>query len=75
MLNIESGECPTGKHGFWFKKITNLHRRISEDPQECLNRGVVPDWLTIGRTLLIMKERREGKGGKGREGLQIIIDL
>ena len=51
---------PDGVQGFWFKKLTAFHERIAKHLQECLNSGIVPDWLTLGRTVLIMKDRRKG---------------
>ena len=52
---------PDGVNGFWFKKLTNLHQRIGELLQECLTKGIVPEWLTIGRTVLIMKDKKKGR--------------
>ena len=52
---------PDGVHGFWFKKLTNLHSRIAEHMQDCLQDGSVPDWLTVGRTVLILKDRNKGR--------------
>ena len=52
---------PDGVHGFWFKKLSNLHIKLTEFLQEALDTGIVPDWMTLGRTVLIMKDRSKGR--------------
>lgn len=47
---------PDGIQGFWFKKFPSLHDRIADGFQECLTQGSVPDWMTVGRTSLFMKD-------------------
>ena len=51
---------PDGVQGYWFKKFTHLHGRISEHLQECIEIGLVPEWMTTGRTSLIRKDQEKG---------------
>ena len=51
---------PNHVQGFWFKKATSLHPKIKQHLQECMNAGAVPTWMTEGRTVLIMKDKRKG---------------
>ena len=51
---------PDGVHGYWIKNFANLHERISEQLNGCLEMGVVPEWMTKGRTCLILKDRSKG---------------
>ena len=37
---------PDHVQGFWFKKVTNLHPKLKQHLQECVNAGQVPTWLT-----------------------------
>ena len=46
--------------GFWLKNFTSLHTCISNKLQSCLDTGIVPDWMTKGETLLIMKDPEKG---------------
>ena len=46
--------------GFWIKNFTSLHTRIANNLQSCLDTGNVPDWMTKGRTTLIMKDPEKG---------------
>ena len=51
---------PDGVHGFWYK-LLKLHGRIATELQNTLRSGTVPEWLTIRRTVLIMKDSEKGK--------------
>ena len=51
---------PDKVQGFWFKRFTSLHSRLSEHLQYCLEEGKVPEWMTLGRTVLIQKDTRKG---------------
>ena len=51
--------APDGAQGFWFKRMTNLHDRLSKQLQACLNNGIVPPWMTKCRTVLIMKDSKK----------------
>ena len=46
--------------GFWLKNFRSMHGRMLIQLNECLNKGNVPNWMTKGRTILIMKDKDEG---------------
>ena len=46
--------------GFWLKNFTSLHTCIANNLQSCLDTGIVSDWMTKGRTILIMKDPEKG---------------
>ena len=48
--------------GFWLKDFRSLHERLCGQLNKCLLEGNVPDWMTKGRTVLIMKSKGEGNG-------------
>ena len=50
--------------GFWLKNFTSLHCRIANQLQSCLDNGIVPVWMTKGRTFLIMKGPEKGETAK-----------
>ena len=52
---------PACMQGYWLKKFTPLHERIATQLNECLFLRSVPEWLTKGRTVLVVKNK--GKGG------------
>ena len=47
-----------GVQGFWFKKFTNVHKAISL--QDCLVKGEVPEWMTLGRISLFQQDPAKG---------------
>ena len=51
---------PDGVQGFWFKKLTSLHVVLTDALRECVESGVVPEWMTKGRTVLIQKDPANG---------------
>ena len=51
---------PDGLQGYWIKSFTACHERIAIQLQECLDLGELPNWLTKGKTVLIMKEKEKG---------------
>ena len=51
---------PDGVQGFWFKKFTSVHVAITDRLQDCLQSGDVPEWMTVGRTSLFMKDAAKG---------------
>ena len=52
---------PDGVQGFWIKKLTNCHKRISEQFGVLVNgQEDIPEWLTTGRTVLCLKDRSKG---------------
>jgi len=42
-------------HGFWIKHIMNLHSQIAVHFQSVLMNGP-PEWMTAGRTVLVVKD-------------------
>ena len=46
-------------HGFWIKHLSNLHSRIAAQLQYVFINGP-PDWMTVGRTVLVVKEAEKG---------------
>ena len=46
--------------GFWLKRFTNLHERVTMQLNECLRKGIVAKWMTKGRTILIIKDPQKG---------------
>ena len=52
---------PDRVHGFWYEKLSKRHGKIATELQKTLERGTVPEWLKIGRTILIMKDVKKGK--------------
>ena len=51
---------PDGLQGYWIKAFDACHQRITIQLQQCLDTGEVPDWLTQGKTTLIMKDKEKG---------------
>ena len=52
---------PDGVQGVWLKKLTSLHGRIAEQLDDVLNgRKVVPEWMTLGKTILCLKDPDKG---------------
>ena len=49
-----------GIHGFWFKKFTSNHDRLTLEISRCLQGAQVPEWMTKGKSGLIQKERSKG---------------
>ena len=51
---------PDGLQGFWFKSFTSYIERITLQLQDCLTTSQNPEWFTIGRTTLILKNKEKG---------------
>ena len=51
---------PDGVQGFWFKRLHVMHDRISKHLQSCLDDSDVPEWMTKGKTVLIVKDPQKG---------------
>ena len=47
---------PDGLQGFWIKNFSALKDRIVRQLNWCLQDNSVPDWMTRGRTVLIVKD-------------------
>ena len=51
---------PDGLQGYWIKTFTSCHERIATQLQLCLEMNETPDWLSTGKTALIMRDREIG---------------
>ena len=49
-----------GIHGFWFKKFTSIHGRLTKEMNRCLKGAQVPEWMTKEKTSLIQKDPSKG---------------
>ena len=49
-----------GVHGYWIKMLVSMHERIAFHLQSCTTRGEGPDWMTTGRTVLLLKDKSKG---------------
>ena len=47
-------------HGYWFKLLNCLHTIIAKRPNHLLQTGSIKDWMTTGKTTLLMKNEEEG---------------
>ena len=51
---------PDNVQGYWLKNLTLLHDKLLAHLQDCQDYGVVSDWLTKGRAVLIHWIRARG---------------
>ena len=51
---------PDNVQGYLLKNLTPLHDRLVVCLQDCLDSGLVPDWLTRGRAVLMQKDKAKG---------------
>ena len=51
---------PDGVHDYWIKMLVSMQERIALHLQSCITRGEVPDWMTTGRTALLLKDKSKG---------------
>ena len=51
---------PDGLQGYWLKKFTSCTDRIAEQLQVCLDTSVVPNWMTLKKTVLIVEDKDRG---------------
>ena len=52
---------PDGVQGFWLKNFTKLHERLSAQLQEIISTSGRPQaWMTMGRTVLVVKDSTKG---------------
>ena len=49
-----------GLQGFWLKRFTATHRKLVQQLDICLQENHLPDWMTKGRTVLIVKDKEIG---------------
>ena len=54
------GAGPDKIQGFWLKSFTALHGVLAAALNECIEVGDVPGWLVEGRTILVMKDSKNG---------------
>ena len=54
------GAGPDKIQGFWLKSFTALHGVLAAALNECVEVGDVPGWLVEGRTILVMKDSKNG---------------
>ncbi|KAM8953113.1 alpha-2-HS-glycoprotein [Pelodytes ibericus] len=56
--NMESWTTPSLDmiHAYWLRKLTAIHEYLAAQMNHLLVAGCHPDWLTQGRTVLIMKD-------------------
>ena len=52
---------PDGVQGYWLKNFKSLRPMIAALLNEVVQTGMVPVWLTTGKTTLIVKDRSKGK--------------
>ena len=58
-LNNWKATGPDCIHNFWIKHLSSLHPRLANHIQTVIS-GEIPDWLTLGRTVLLMKSKEVG---------------
>ena len=51
---------PDMVQSFWLKRFKSLGKRIAWQLNDCLSNGKSPEWMTSGRTVLIMKDINKG---------------
>ena len=51
---------PDALQGYWLKNFSSLKERIARQLNECLQQNSVSDWMTKGRTVLVMKDKDQG---------------
>ena len=49
-----------GLNAFWLKHFSSLHESIALQLMECLTTSSLPEWMTTGRTYLLMKDPVKG---------------
>ena len=51
---------PDNVQGFWLKSMKKLHQWMALQLQECLDGRGSPEWMTMGRTVLLINDMAEG---------------
>ena len=51
---------PDNVRGFWLKSMKDLHQRMALQLQECLDGRGIPEWMTMGRNVLLIKDKAKG---------------
>ena len=47
-------------HGLWIKRLTSLHPRIAQQLNRLLETATIEEWLSTGKTILLMKNKKAG---------------
>ena len=55
-----NGPGPDVVQGYWIKYLTPLHEQIVAQRNTILSTACVPQWMTMGWTVLCMKDSRKG---------------
>ena len=54
--NTRKAPGPDGLQDYWVKNFMGCHEQLAEQLQQLLDGFQLPDWLIIGRTVLINSE-------------------
>ena len=54
------GAGPDKIQGFWLKSFTAVHEVLAAVLNECIEVGDVPGWFVEGRTILVLKDSKNG---------------
>ena len=49
-----------GLHVYWLKHLTAAHERIGSQLSDCLTNSSIPQWMTEGKTHLLIKDHAKG---------------
>ena len=60
MLKTEQREYLIRRHLDQKKKFSCLHEYISKFMNHCVQSGNVPEWMVVGRMILLMKDPKKG---------------
>ena len=60
IIKVSNWKTPghDGIYGFWFKKFTSIHDRLTLEMNKCLQTAHIPEWMTKGRTTKGPKQRK-----------------
>ena len=47
-------------HRYWLKHLTSLHTRMAWQLNQLLQIGTIKDWMTTGKTTLLIKNKEKG---------------
>ena len=47
-------------YGYWLKHLTSLHTRMTWQLNQLLQTGTIEDWMTTGKTTLLIKNKEKG---------------
>ena len=54
------GPGPDGIHGYWLRSFTSIHEKLASSLDDCVRLCQIPEWMVIGRTILVMKDPTKG---------------